>query len=508
MNSTTAVSDPAAPKVLEAHGSAGDQLDFDHVYFANFVTAIVPHYTGMARGHTVRITWKNPRHTWHSEVVTVGTPGPINIPTPRIEVIDAIGHTVEASYTVRTAPGTALIPSRPLLLHIAPYGFDLLEPTLSTDQKTLSVRYAGMVPGYTVRIRATGKTTWDSDERAVETGVTPTFTLPSNWKEVNRGIQCLFNYSVYKSGSGQRLMFSKVLRVLIGENVLPAPIIDAVKDPNNVIVTNGGSTPYNRLTVTGSAPKNRRVEILVDTVPIGSTAVSEQAVWTLPIVVTGGVHSVTAKGLYENNPISTIAWKIAVTSLGIDTSPMNLNGKKLIPAGNYGLQARDVSGNTSTRHPIGGVKSYTFISANPAVASVDSAGKVTGLRNGSTTINVSDATKNTVSYSVQVTNVYRFLLNNTYLTPNQAVSWMRSVGAEMSYNNGAPFEGNIHAVNFFDITPIYGGLGLAYRRYKSLNLTYPTLIISRSLLSDGREAGGNVLLSSLEPARALAYIPT
>lgn len=222
MNSTTAVSDPAAPKVLEAHGSAGDQLDFDHVYFADFVTAIVPHYTGMARGHTVRITWKNPRHTWHSEVVTVGTPGPINIPTPRIEVIDAIGHKVEASYTVRTAPGTALIPSRPLLLHIAPYGFDLLEPTLSTDQKTLSVRYAGMVPGYTVRIRATGKTTWDSDERAVETGVTPTFTLPSNWKEVNRGIQCLFNYSVYKSGSGQRLMFSKVLRVILGE-VVPVP---------------------------------------------------------------------------------------------------------------------------------------------------------------------------------------------------------------------------------------------------------------------------------------------
>lgn len=222
MNSTTAVSDPAAPKVLEAHGSAGDQLDFDHVYFADFVTAIVPHYTGMARGHTVRITWENPRHTWHSEVVTVSTPGPINIPTPRIEVIDAIGHTVEASYTVRTAPGTALIPSRPLLLHIAPYGFDLLEPTLSTDQKTLSVRYAGMVPGYTVRIRATGKTTWDSDERAVETGVTPTFTLPSNWMEVNRGIKCLFNYSVYKSGSGQRLMFSKVLRVLMGET---APVL-------------------------------------------------------------------------------------------------------------------------------------------------------------------------------------------------------------------------------------------------------------------------------------------
>ncbi|KAA0984638.1 Ig-like domain-containing protein [Pseudomonas sp. ANT_J28] len=510
MNSITAVTDPANPKILEAYGSAGDRLDFDSVYHRDFITAQVPYYTGMARGQTVRATWENPRHIYHSEVVTVGTPGPIDIRIPRIEVVDAIGHTVKVYYTVRTAPGTAPIPSRTLLLHIDPYEFDLLAPTLSTDQKTLSVRYVGMVRGYTVRIRATGKTTWESDEREVQTGVTPTFTLPSNWIAENRGIDTRINYSVYKSGSGQRFMFSKVLRARIGEHVLPAPIIAAVKDPNNVTVPNGGSTPHTQLTVTGSAPKNQRVEILVDTVPNGSTAVSEQADWTLPIVVTQGAHSVTAKGLYENNPISTIAWKFTVTSpLVIDTSLMRLDGKKLIPAGNYGLQAREVLGNTSTHYPTGGVQPYTYVSANPAVASVDSAGKVTGLRNGSTTITVRDATSKTVSYSVQVTNVYRFLLNNTYLTPNQAVSWLRSVGAEMFDNSGNPIGWSIHAINFFDIMPIYGGLGLAYKRFVSLNLTYPTqYIVDRSLSSSGVEAGGNVLLSSLETARALAYIPT
>lgn len=221
MNSVSAVIDPAAPKVLEAHGSAGDQLDFDHVYFAQYVTAQVPHYTGMARGHTVRITWENPRHTYHSEVITVGTPGTIDIRIPRMEVIDSIGHTVKVFYTVRTAPGTTLIPSRYLLLHILPQSFDLLAPTLSSDQKIVSLNYAGRTTGYTERVRATANTLWESDTRPVQAGVTPVFTLPSDWRTNNRGADALINYTVYKSGSGERLMFSKVLRVRVGE-VAPA----------------------------------------------------------------------------------------------------------------------------------------------------------------------------------------------------------------------------------------------------------------------------------------------
>ncbi|MGL6246831.1 hypothetical protein [Pseudomonas sp.] len=273
MNSITAVTDPANPKILEAHGSAGDRLEFDSVYYRDFITAQVPHYSAMARGHTVRVTWENPRHTYHSEVVTVGTPGAIDIRIPRIEVIDAIGHTVKVYYTVRTAPGTALIPSRTLLLHIDPYEFDLLAPTLSTDQKTLSVRYVAMEDGYTVRIRASGKTTWESDEREVQTGVTPTFTLPSNWIAENRGIDTLINYSVYKSGSGQRLMFSKVLRERLGE-VVPEPDLfenfDSYSDRSispgqsftlaSMKVTNLGAQGVVRIMDVGRSPVPGRIE--------------------------------------------------------------------------------------------------------------------------------------------------------------------------------------------------------------------------------------------------------
>ena len=248
MHSTSTTLDPANPKVLEAYGAAGDRLDFDSVYHAEHITAQVPHYTGMARGHTVRMTWENPRHFYHSEVVTVGTPGVIDIRIPRIEVIDAIGHTVKVYFTVRTAPDTPLIYSEYLLLRIDPQAFDLIAPTLSSDQKTVSVNYVGLVTGYTVRIRATGKTTWDSDERDVQTGVTPIFTLPAHWIAENQGIDTLINYSVYKSGSGQRLMFSKVLRVRVGEST---PVLsENFDDKPTQLITQGQRIEFPSMAIT------------------------------------------------------------------------------------------------------------------------------------------------------------------------------------------------------------------------------------------------------------------
>ncbi|MFJ2539759.1 hypothetical protein [Pseudomonas sp. NPDC087614] len=138
-----------------------------------------------------------------------------------MEVIDSIGHSVKIYYTVRTAPSMPVIPSGYLLLYILPQRFDLLAPTLSSDEKTIRVNYAGLATGFTARIRAIAKTLWESDTRPLQTGVTPVFTLPLDWRTANRGADALINYTVYKSGSGERLMFSKVLRTQIGE-VAPA----------------------------------------------------------------------------------------------------------------------------------------------------------------------------------------------------------------------------------------------------------------------------------------------
>jgi hypothetical protein len=200
-------------------------------------------------------------------------------------------------------------------------------------------------------------------------------------------------------------------------------------------------------------------------------------------------------------PLVRYTMKVTAT-LAIDSSPMNLNGIKLIPAGNYGLQAREVAGNTATRLPSGGTPPYTYVSANPAVASVNDSGKVAGLKNGSTSITVMDTANQSVSYSVQVTNVYHMLLNDSYLTPNEAVSWMRSVGATMLNNSGLPLGWYVKQLNFIDLTPIYGVIG--YERFLSLNLTYPTLYVC----ADSQQGGRNVFLTSAERIRALAYIPT
>ncbi|MGF6486561.1 Ig-like domain-containing protein [Pseudomonas frederiksbergensis] len=206
-----------------------------------------------------------------------------------------------------------------------------------------------------------------------------------------------------------------------------------------------------------------------------------------------------------------VQYTVKVTAaLAIDSSPMNLNGIKLIPDGNYGLQAREVPRNTAIRLPSGGTPPYTYVSANPAVASVNASGKVAGLKNGSTTITVKDAASQSVSYSVRVTNVYRMRLNDSDLTPNQAVIWLRSVGATMINNSGQPMGWGVKQSNFIDITPIYGGRGLKYERYVSLNLDYPnSYVIAPSLLqNNGAEGARNVLLTSTWKARALAYIPT
>lgn len=326
MNSVSAVTDPAAPKVLEAHGSAGDQLDFNKVYYAQYVNAQVPHYTGMARGHTVRITWENPRHTYHSEVITVGTPGTIDIRIPRLEVIDSIGHTVKILYTVRTAPGTPLIPSRYLLLHILPQPFDLLAPTLSSDQKTVSVNYAGMTTGYTVRVRATANTLWESDTRPVQAGVTQVFILPSDWRTNNRGADARINYTVYKSGSGERLMFSKVLRVRVGEAVPGPDLLENFDSYSDRSISPGQSFNLASMKVTNLGSQG--LVRLTDASPIYIPGQIEHKV-----LVTDGTISTLRLDL--NSTYSRVRFwyqdvHIAATAMFYDTAGNPLGKKELV----------------------------------------------------------------------------------------------------------------------------------------------------------------------------------
>lgn len=117
-----------------------------------------------------------------------------------------------------------------------------------------------------------------------------------------------------------------------------------------------------------------------------------------------------------------------LNALGIATAPLELNGLSIKVEGWTSTGVASV-GNTATRVASGGVAPYTYVSNNPAVASVSATGLVTGNRNGAAVITATDRRGSQVTYPVRVSNVYRLVHNWGPVDHNQAVAWMRSLGS-------------------------------------------------------------------------------
>ena len=220
------------------------------------------------------------------------------------------------------------------------------------------------------------------------------------------------------------------------------PEITSVKDSKGVEIPDGHTTVDTTVKLAGTATANTKVEILDGTTSKGQVDVDGNGMWTRDVTglaVTS--HSFTAKGLYASNPVSTVRRVVVAHPLAISQSQMNLKGFKLIQ--NYGWATPgEVIGNTETRVPTGGVPPYIFTPENSTFASVSTDGKVTGLKNGSTNIIVSDASKNRVSYQVVVSNVYRLITSSSAMTPAEANTWalnqggraVRMDGLALNYN--------------------------------------------------------------------------
>lgn len=201
-----------APKVVEAYGANGDRLNFNDVYGASHISVQVPHYVGMDRGHTIKVRWFTGRHTFETATLTVGTPAIQTFQITRLEFIDPIGSQVAVNYSVRTAIGLPLIFSAALTLTMDPQSFDLAEPRLSPDRRTVTVKFLNMTPGYTVRVRWHGVVIRDTETKPIVGESSVTFAIPAGWVTENQGKGVLINYSLHKSGAGENLMFSRVLR--------------------------------------------------------------------------------------------------------------------------------------------------------------------------------------------------------------------------------------------------------------------------------------------------------
>ncbi|MGC3894666.1 hypothetical protein [Pseudomonas urmiensis] len=119
--------------------------------------------------------------------------------------------------------------------------------------------------------------------------------------------------------------------------------------------------------------------------------------------------------------------------LMIDQRPLVLNGvsvketgwSRVVVRSNNGQHEHVESmGNSAVRVPNGGQPPYQYSSNNIRVASVTSAGKVVGEGNGNAVITVTDKRGVRVQYNVQVSNVYRMLLNTGSLSPTQYQTWV------------------------------------------------------------------------------------
>ncbi|MGT0193871.1 Ig-like domain-containing protein, partial [Burkholderia pyrrocinia] len=217
----------------------------------------------------------------------------------------------------------------------------------------------------------------------------------------------------------------------------------------NVEIPNGGTTVSTTVTLTGTATANLQVEIFDGAVSKGPAPVNASGIWTLPVTgLAVGPHSFTAKATYGSFPVSPARTLTVAEPLKIDQTTMKLAGVKFLQS--YGWATKSVPGNTDTRTPTRGTPPFIYESAQPAIASVSQSGLVTGMKNGSTRIKVTDANLSWAEYPVDVSNIFRVVAAPTALGRQAAISWGNSVGAVTSFADANTFANQLIA-NFANL---------------------------------------------------------
>ncbi|QXI46424.1 hypothetical protein HU763_016790 [Pseudomonas anuradhapurensis] len=200
---------PVAPRVPKA---SGGRLNVQNdMYYDDFLEVEVPPFQGMANGQAIELEWVGPYFTWRDRQ-TVGTPQTLRFQVPRLEVIDAIGRSVQIRYTVN---GTT--PSPSFVLNIDSQGMEMPPPRYFPQEGSPTAAVSILSPdqqtGHTGRVRLYGinPAPWDSTEEYLQAETPKYFQVPRSIVEENRGRVVLINYSIYR-GNNERFRFSRVLR--------------------------------------------------------------------------------------------------------------------------------------------------------------------------------------------------------------------------------------------------------------------------------------------------------
>ncbi|HEX8540655.1 MAG TPA: hypothetical protein VF671_03025 [Pseudomonas sp.] len=196
------------PRVPKAYGD-GTHLNFDSAMYEDSYLSVMVGYTGMKVGQKIRLRWRG-AVVYESEIKTVSAIGDVEFRIPRLEVVDVIGRAASIDYTVTLGNGTVVGPSVVLPLKVDAQPLDLVPPTITSDNRIVTVLYPGMNTPQTGRARWSGVVAHDTGEQNLDTRP-ENFDIPSAWISENSGREVLINYTVYRN-DGQHLLFSRVLR--------------------------------------------------------------------------------------------------------------------------------------------------------------------------------------------------------------------------------------------------------------------------------------------------------
>lgn len=197
---------PVIPKAPD--GRLNVHKDF---YRDDFLGVEVPVFQGMTNGQSIKVEWAGPYFTWTSAEQVVDTPRTLVFDVPRLEVLDAIGRSVQVRYIVN-----GLTSSRTFVLNIDAQGMETPPPRYSPqpgrDSDAVSILSPDQQSGHTGRVRWHGVRVFDTDERHLRQGEVEWFQIPRAYVEENRGREVLVNYTIYR-GNDEQFRFSRVLRL-------------------------------------------------------------------------------------------------------------------------------------------------------------------------------------------------------------------------------------------------------------------------------------------------------
>jgi len=161
-----------------------------------------------------------------------------------------------------------------------------------------------------------------------------TFSIPATEIAPNVGGEVDASYWVLRKATGNQ-SYSDVLTFSVGQPVgLTPPVLSSIKDVAGAEIPDNGSTSDTSVTVAGTAPAGRKVEIFDDAVSKGELTANANGDWTTTLTgLATGPHAIKAKALYGSGEdsavrrfsVSTVA-AIAITDVKDPTGASIVDG--------------------------------------------------------------------------------------------------------------------------------------------------------------------------------------